>query len=99
MFALGEAVGAQDALAWGLANRVVALDQLGAASVEIARRLAKQPLGALVATKRLMRNAAEIARRLEEESSEFAKRLASPEAREAFAAFAERRAPDFGKFN
>ena len=99
MFALGEAVGAQDALAWGLANRVVALDQLGAASMEIARRLAKQPLGALVATKRLMRDAAEIARRLEEESSEFAKRLASPEAREAFTAFAEGRAPDFGKFN
>lgn len=99
MFALGEAVGAQDALAWGLANRVVPLDELAAAGMDLARRLARQPLGAVVATKRLMRDAAAVARRMDEESGIFAQRLKSPEAQEAFMAFAERRAPDFARFN
>jgi enoyl-CoA hydratase/carnithine racemase len=99
MFALGEAVGAQDAVAWGLANRAVPLDQLAAASQDVAKKLARQPLGAVVATKRLMRDAASIVQQMDAESSVFAKRLVSPEAKEAFAAFAERRAPDFARFN
>ncbi len=99
MFALGEAVGAQDALAWGLANRVVPLDQLAATAENIARRLAGQPLGAVLATKRLMRDAAEIVQHMNTEGAVFARQLASPEAKEAFTAFAERRAPDFAKFN
>ena len=36
---------------------------------------------------------------LEDEAREFIPRLSSPEAREAFAAFAERREPDFSKFD
>lgn len=99
MFALGETVCAHDALAWGIANKVVPLGQLAAVSSNIADRLAKQPLGAIVATKRLMREAALILDRMNAESLEFAARLASPEAREAFLAFAERRAPDFSRFN
>jgi enoyl-CoA hydratase/carnithine racemase len=99
MFALGEAVGAQDALAWGIANQVVPLNQLAAAGADLARRLAKQPLGALVATKRLMRDPAAIAQRMDAESAIFAQRLTTPEAQEAFTAFAERRAPDFARFN
>jgi len=99
MFALGEPVGAHDAVAWGIATKVVPQDELGAASREIAARLARQPLGALVATKRLMRDATDISSRIDDESAEFSRRLASPEAREAFAAFAARRAPDFGQFH
>ncbi|MFX8024229.1 enoyl-CoA hydratase-related protein, partial [Acinetobacter baumannii] len=53
MFALGDAVSAQSALAWGLANRVVPLDKLGDEAQGIAQRLARQPLGALTETKRL----------------------------------------------
>jgi len=98
MFALGEAVRAQDALAWGLANKVVARTELVAAARDLALRLAKQPLGALIATKRLMREAEQIARRMEAEGIEFQRRLTSPEAKEAFTAFAERRAPDFSPF-
>ena len=97
MFALGEAVEARDALAWGLANKVVPLTDLKATAEDIAARLARQPPGALVAAKRLMRDMAAIAARMDEESAEFARRLASPEAAEAFMAFAERRAPDFSK--
>ncbi|MDR3508485.1 MAG: enoyl-CoA hydratase [Caulobacteraceae bacterium] len=99
MFALGEAVGAQDALAWGLASHVVPLDELNTTAEQIAVRLAKQPLGAVIATKRLMRDAGQIAERMEVESAEFTRRLASPEAQEAFMAFAQRRAPDFSKFS
>lgn len=98
MFALGEAVSATDALAWGIANKVVPLDQLADATQAIAARLAEQPSGAVVATKQLMRDVALIADRMQKESLEFAARLASPEAAEAFTAFSERRAPDFAKF-
>lgn len=99
MFALGEAVSAQDALAWGLANKVVPRDRLLDEARSTAERLVKQPLGSLMATKALMRDAEAIARRMEAESAEFGDRLRRPEAREAFAAFAERRAPDFSQFH
>jgi enoyl-CoA hydratase/carnithine racemase len=56
MFALGEAVDAASALAWGLANRVVPLDKLDSEARALAVRLAKQPAGAVSSTKRLMRN-------------------------------------------
>jgi enoyl-CoA hydratase/carnithine racemase len=90
MFALGEAVSAVDAVAWGLANKVVPMGDLVVESMSLARRLAKQPSGALVATKGLMRDAAMIQRHMDVESAEFSRRLASPEAQEVFAAFAER---------
>jgi enoyl-CoA hydratase/carnithine racemase len=99
MFALGDAVGAQDAVAWGLANKVVPLAELLATADAVARRLARQPLGALIATKRLMRPQNTIAAHMEEEITQFLARLASAEAQEAFSAFAERRAPDFNRFS
>jgi enoyl-CoA hydratase/carnithine racemase len=77
----------------------VPLDQLATAAENIARRLARQPLGAVLATKRLMRDAAEIVQHMNEEGAVFARQLTSPEAKEAFTAFVERRAPDFAKFN
>ena len=86
MFALGEAVDANSALAWGLANRVA-----------LAARLARQPAGAGSITKRLMRNPNELIAQIQAESAEFKARLTTAEAREAFMAFAERRAPDFTK--
>src|SRR5450432_1430216 len=56
MFALGEAVDASSAVAWGLANRMVPLDRLDAEAKALAVRLARQPAGAVSTTKRLMRN-------------------------------------------
>lgn len=99
MFGLGEAVGAADAVAWGLANRAVPAGELVAAASEIAAQLAKQPPGALVAAKKLTRRVPAIAAQMEVEAAEFAARLKTPEAREAFTAFAERRAPDFSRFS
>lgn len=97
MFALGEPVDAQSALAWGLANRVVPLDALRATARELAEKLAKKPLGAVGTTKKLMRDAEAMIARMDLESSHFQQRLKSAEAREAFSAFAERRPADFSK--
>lgn len=95
MFALGDAVSAESALAWGLANRVVPLYQLGTEAQTIAARLARQPLGALTETKRLMRDAELLKQQMDAESACFAQRLQSPEAHEAFRAFVDRRPPNF----
>jgi enoyl-CoA hydratase/carnithine racemase len=97
LFALGEPVDARTALAWGLANQVVSPQDLTAAAETIARRLAAQPIGALIATKKLMRDAQMLVAQMKREGERFGERLSTPEAREAFAAFAERRAPDFTK--
>lgn len=97
MFALGEAVDGATAVAWGLANALVEQGDLRARARAAADQLAKRPLGALTVTKRLMRDAEKIARLMDTEGAEFAARLQTAEAREAFMAFAERRAPDFSK--
>ena len=97
MFALGEAVDAKSAFAWGLANRVVPLDKLDGEARAFASRLAKQPAGAVSAAKRLMRNPEVLMAQIKMESEQFAARLKTAEAREAFTAFAERRPPDFLK--
>ena len=97
MFALGEAVDARTALAWGLVNRVVPLDKLDGEARALAARLAKQPAGAVSATKRLMRNPEMLMAQMQAETEQFVARLKSIEAREAFTAFAERRSPDFLK--
>ncbi len=97
MFALGEPVNASNAVAWGLANRAVPASELRTQARELAQRLAKQPVGALSAAKRLMRDPATLIDRMNTESVQFAERLRSAEAREAFSAFAERRQPDFSK--
>ncbi|MFY8210285.1 MAG: enoyl-CoA hydratase [Caulobacter sp.] len=97
MFALGEAVDGATAVAWGLANALVEQGDLRARARTAADQLAKRPLGALTVTKRLMRDADKIAQLMDTEGAEFAARLQTAEAREAFMAFAERRAPDFSK--
>jgi enoyl-CoA hydratase/carnithine racemase len=97
MFALGEAVSGETAVAWGLANACVPLADLRAKARGAADQLAKRPLGALTATKSLMRDAETISALMDREGELFGQRLQTAEAREAFMAFAERRAPDFSK--
>ena len=97
MFALGETLDARTALSLGIVNRVVPLDRVHAEAASVAAKLARQPAGALAATKRLMRNAETLVAQMNAESKIFAERLTTPEAREAFSAFAEKRSPDFMK--
>lgn len=98
MLALGEPVPATSALEWGIANQIAPAAELENAALAVARKLAQKPLGALIATKKLMRDPATAMRRMDAESEVFAAQLQSAEAKEAFAAFGERRKPDFRKF-
>jgi enoyl-CoA hydratase/carnithine racemase len=97
MFALGEPVNAKDAVTWGLANKVVPNAELDAAAQKVAETLTELPLGAIVATKKMMRDVEAIKKQLNIEKDAFVERLTSPEAMEAFSAFMEKRKPDFSK--
>jgi enoyl-CoA hydratase/carnithine racemase len=97
MFALGEPLDAATALACGLANAVVPASDLRVRAREAAEALTKRPAGSLSQTKALMREMDKIAAQISRESVLFRERLQTGEAREAFAAFAERRKPDFSK--
>jgi enoyl-CoA hydratase/carnithine racemase len=96
---LGEPLDAATALDWGFVNRVVDDADLMTVAREMAARLAGLPPQAVRLTKRLMkRGAPDVAGRIEEEIGLFSERLASPEAQEAFAAFMQKRKPDFSGF-
>ena len=99
MIATGEPVDGKTAVEWGLAQYLVAPDALNAKALAVANLLASKPIGALRATKRLMRDRELIAQTMDRESEVFAQRLKSPEAAEAFRAFAEKRAPNFAQFS
>ena len=97
MFALGEPLDAATALACGLANAVVPAAEWRAKARAAAEALTRRPAGSLNQTKALMREMDKIAAQISRESALFRDRLQTGEAREAFAAFAERRKPDFSK--
>ena len=97
MFALGEPMEAVAALACGLANAVVPQAELRKKARDAALALSRLPSGSLSQTKRLMRDYQRIAAQATEEGRLFEERLKTAEAREAFAAFAERRPPNFAK--
>jgi enoyl-CoA hydratase/carnithine racemase len=97
MFALGEPLDAQTAVAWGIANKVCPNDQLRGEARRMAEKIASKPAGSLRAMKALMRDAERLVSQMNRESTKFQERLGSAEAREALAAFAEKRKPDFTK--
>jgi enoyl-CoA hydratase/carnithine racemase len=97
MFALGEPVDGRTAAAIGLANAAVPATEVHAKALAAAKALATKPMGALRATKQLMRDADAIAALMAKESEIFGARLRTAEAAEALKAFAERRPPDFSK--
>ena len=99
MFALGEPMEAAAAVASGLANAVVPQSELRKKALDAAIALTKRPAGSLSLTKKLMREHQRIAAQIAAEGQLFKERLRTPEAREAFAAFAERRPPDFTKLS
>jgi enoyl-CoA hydratase/carnithine racemase len=98
MFVLGEPVNAEKAVSWGLANRSVPAGELHATARSAAAAIAARAPAAVVATKSLMRDEALLLARMKEETGHFGRQLKSAEFKEAFAAFSERRAPDFSKF-
>ena len=95
MFVLGEAVDAKKAEAWGIANAVVPLSELRAKARAAAEAVASKPPSAVAITKALMREPERYLARMQEEGAHFGAQLKTAEAAEAFAAFREKRAPDF----
>ena len=86
---LGEAVGAEQALAMGLASHVVGNGELDAAFDRIRAALLAKPAEAMRLTQRLLRAGErdEILERMDLENGHFAERLASDEVKQAIAGF------------
>ena len=97
LFALGEAIDGKTALAWGLANRAVASDQVDATARALADKLAARAPNSIRKTKALMRDAETLWALMQREAHAFGSQMRSPEAMEAFMAFSQKRAPDFSK--
>jgi enoyl-CoA hydratase/carnithine racemase len=93
----GEWVTADDAVACGLALRVVEPDALIADTLELAGRIARMPVSSLVETKRLVLagriDAIRAARAREDQA--FSRMVGAPANLEALTAFLEKREPDF----
>ena len=97
---LGEPLDAETALQWGFVNRVVDDAALMDTARGLARRFAALPPQAVRLSKQLIRHGAtDVTGRMGEELAMFRERLGSPEAKEAFAAFMEKREPDFSRFS
>jgi len=94
---LGLPFDARRAAELGLVTRVVPDQELLATATETAQKLAEKPAGALQACKRLMKRSSreQIEQAMKVEMEEFASRVRSAEAREAFTAFLEKRPPNF----
>ncbi|AHB76526.2 MULTISPECIES: enoyl-CoA hydratase [Pandoraea] len=97
----GEPFDVNEAVAMGFVNRVVPVAELSEYAARRAAQLAAMPAGSLRVTKQLMKgdSARNVRERIGKEALEFGKRLVSPEAREAFTAFFEKRKPDFTQFS
>lgn len=97
---LGEPFDAAQAHEIGLANAVVDDAECIDHARTAARRLATRPPAAVRASRALLRRGLgeELEERIRTEADLFARRLQSPEAREALRAFVEKREPDFSAF-
>jgi enoyl-CoA hydratase/carnithine racemase len=98
MICLGEPFSAERALQAGIVNAVVPADQLEATAMKAAKRLAAKPRRALMTSRRLLRqDATRISAMIDQEAEAYRTLMSSPEAREAFTAFLEKRPPDFAR--
>lgn len=97
---LGDPFTAAEAVECGIANAVLPAAEVMGHARRIAERFNALPPGAVQQSKRLLRRArsAAVLETIAIEGKQFAERLRSPEATEAFTAFFEKRAPDFSKF-
>jgi len=93
----GDMVGAADALAMGLVNRVVPVDGLAGAIAEWADRLAVGPTVALSLTKGMLNHAFDVSvdQALEDEARSQHITFSTEDLKEALAAFVEKRDPRF----
>jgi enoyl-CoA hydratase/carnithine racemase len=99
MFALGEPLDGRAAAAMGLVTAALPTAEVQQHALAAAKQLAARPVGALRATKQLMRDPAAIKAIMDRENEIFGARLRSAEVAEALKAFAERRQPNFRDLN
>lgn len=97
---LGRPFTAEKALAAGIVTEIVTDQVLLEHGEQTAQALAALPPASVRLTKQLMKEgqAAAVAAQILRERDLFRAQLTSPEAREAFTAFFEKRAPDFSRF-
>ena len=98
LLVLGAPLSVERAREAGLVNEIVPAAQLEEKVLKVAAHLARKPPEALAIARRLLRGKQEdIVDCMTKEAQLFKSRLKSPEAREAFQAFLEKRPPDFSK--
>ena len=97
MLLTGDVIGPQQALEWGLVNRVVPVEQLDAELEKLARQIAEKPPATVAAGKRAFYQQMDlgIARAYEMASNVIASSFAHPEGREGMDAFIEKRPPNW----
>lgn len=89
---LNRTITAEQALAWGLANRLVLGERIRQEAHNMAGEIAAGQPGSIAYSKRLLVGSrAEIARRLEEERASFVDQVVTPEARRGIATFLPRK--------
>lgn len=90
---LDEQITAEQAVAWGLANRIVPLQNIRDEARAIANIIAAKKAGSMWRTKRLLWNAqGDVAARLAQEHAEFLQHIVSAEAQNGMREFLEQRA-------
>ncbi|HEY3634568.1 MAG TPA: enoyl-CoA hydratase-related protein, partial [Caldimonas sp.] len=97
---LGDPFTGADAVECGIANAVLPAAEVVHHARRVAERFNALPPGAVRETKRLLRRyrAEALLETIAVEGKVFGARLQSPEAKEAFSAFFEKRKPDFSRF-
>lgn len=96
MLVLGDPFSADRAREAGFVNAIIPAEALESTAIKAAARLAAKPPEALTLARQMLRGATgDVSQRVDEEAAAFAARLSSPEAREAFQAFIEKRPPRF----
>jgi len=97
LFMLGQPFNAELAAAIGLVTRVVPDAELSDTATQTAEKLAAKPIGALRATKKLLRGSSreQLEQSITAETEEFSSRVRSAEVKEVLTAFMEKRPPNF----
>jgi enoyl-CoA hydratase/carnithine racemase len=97
---LGEPFGAAEAVDLGIANAVLPAGEVVSHARRMAERFNGLPPSAVREAKKLLKRAtaAQVLETIDAESAVFGERLGSPEAKEAFSAFFQKRKPDFSQF-
>ena len=93
----GEFIDAGTAYAWGLVEKVVPVDELGSAALEVAGQIAAQSPHAVAVLRELARTTRDLSLEegLRREADGFVRCLRSEDGAEGVAAFIEKRAPTF----